>query len=377
MKRAIGNLYAKLLRFFIRAYDWCHEGSFRHLLHSITRPPELRYRDLLREISENSQQIDQLAVSSSRVEIREMHLKLLKVLAKVDDIHSLTATSLPGVLTRLDNIQTLQANAHIDTNRRLDDIQLSQSISILSDTKLGDPLRALRFNQWLQRNRAQCQTTDTTIVNKFWLSPQLQTWTNSFDSGMAAVTGGFGARPAQRQFALNVIQNLQSNHVPTLWVLQPPGSVDQPAETNTVDIMKHIVKQALQLQQGVMTERDMSRAFARFENATTEEEWFQFLGSVLAQTAKQVYIVIDLYTLDQDLLPEGGLPWFVEFRKVFAKVKETAPNLRVKVLVLGGNTTVRLEETCGSSSNIVVPVRIMQTPVRRRKQLQQLRGGWL
>ena len=76
MKNAIADLYASLLRFLIRARDWYDEGKLQHFYHSITRPTELRYSDLLEQIAQSSRLIDQLAVSGQQAEFRDMHAKI-------------------------------------------------------------------------------------------------------------------------------------------------------------------------------------------------------------------------------------------------------------------------------------------------------------
>ena len=91
MKAAVEELYAHLLRFFIRADDWYREGSLRHILHAVTRPAELRYKDLIEKIAECSRTIDNLALSGSQAELRDMHKKLDKALSKLersDAVHS-------------------------------------------------------------------------------------------------------------------------------------------------------------------------------------------------------------------------------------------------------------------------------------------------
>lgn len=94
VKPAVSNLYANLVRFFIRAYEWCQEGKLRHLLHSITRPPELRYQDLLEDIAANSREIDQLAASSARVEIRDINLKLNTIVARLESYQATQSSAL-------------------------------------------------------------------------------------------------------------------------------------------------------------------------------------------------------------------------------------------------------------------------------------------
>lgn len=92
MKTAVEQLYAHLLRFFIRANDWYRASTISHIVHSITRPAELRYKDLVEAIAEYSRRIDNLALSGSQAELRDMHKKLdrtLSILERSDDMHSM------------------------------------------------------------------------------------------------------------------------------------------------------------------------------------------------------------------------------------------------------------------------------------------------
>lgn len=73
MKDYLCQVYAYILRFLVRAHDWYKEGTFKHIVHSITRPVELRYDDLLQNISQSSRAIEQLASSGHHAEFRDMH----------------------------------------------------------------------------------------------------------------------------------------------------------------------------------------------------------------------------------------------------------------------------------------------------------------
>lgn len=91
MINAVEELYAYILRFFIRAHDWYYESTLQHILHSITRPTELRYKDLLEDIARCSHNIDQLAVSGSQVELREVHESLKAVTSQLERSESVMA----------------------------------------------------------------------------------------------------------------------------------------------------------------------------------------------------------------------------------------------------------------------------------------------
>lgn len=72
MSAAVTDLYAVILRFLIRARDWYEEGKLKHFVHSITRPVELRYQDLLEEIADCTRKIEHLATVGHQAEVREM-----------------------------------------------------------------------------------------------------------------------------------------------------------------------------------------------------------------------------------------------------------------------------------------------------------------
>ncbi|KAJ3540138.1 hypothetical protein NM208_g5191 [Fusarium decemcellulare] len=350
IRRAVGNLYANLVRFFIRAHQWCNEGTWRHLLHSITRPVELRYRDLLDDIARDSREIDELATAGNRVEIREMNLKLTEILAKLEYVQAQ---------------QALQSSSCVDTNQRVSDLQFSQIMSYMAESKLGDPLEAFRFNQSLQKQQQHNRAFSST--NKFWQSSKLQTWSSVPESKVAVVKGGFSARYAIRAFSMKMIQQLQSKNVPVLWALRGPRGQIDAADISPIDLFKHLIQQALRMD-GSMTEKGMSFQCGRFQRATTEQEWLQLLGAALLQAHSQVYMVIDLSTLNCNLLPTEGFSWLAAFQSMLVEIAKQAPNLQVKVLLLGSIVNCGLRESEQGPSDLVIPVRVTQPPVRRRRR---------
>ena len=76
MQQAIAELYARIIRFLIRARDWYQESKLLHALHSFTRPVELRYTDIVEEIEFYTRIVDSLACAGAQAEQRDMHQKL-------------------------------------------------------------------------------------------------------------------------------------------------------------------------------------------------------------------------------------------------------------------------------------------------------------
>jgi hypothetical protein len=97
MKIALEELYASILKFLMKAYDWYNEGKLSHILHSITRPLGHVYADVIDEIAENSRRIDQLAVAGSQAELRDMHRMLAAIQSKL----SVSDTKMEEILGKM------------------------------------------------------------------------------------------------------------------------------------------------------------------------------------------------------------------------------------------------------------------------------------
>ncbi|KAL6919001.1 hypothetical protein FSST1_003027 [Fusarium sambucinum] len=372
IRQAVSNLYANLVRFFIRAHEWCQEGTFRHLLHSITRPPELRYQDLLEDITANSREIDQLAAASARVEIRDISLKLSSIVAKLDNFQSSSSRAVvqtnESIIARLDSFHALHSSALLDTNQRLSDLQFSQIMSHIQDGKLGDPLEAFRYNVSVQIRHDRVRVYDTT--NEFWQSPKLHAWSTAPESRVAIVKGGLRARHASRKFCVNIIQQLQSKNIPVVWALRGPQNDSQDGRASSTDVFKHLILQAFKLSQDCTTESSMSLQCAQFHRANVEQDWLQLLGSALLRARTQIYVVIDLAVIDHNLLPAEGFSWFTAFQSLFAEMVKRAPRLQVKVLLIGNSMSFGASDDSSVPSDVVIPVKVTQTPVRRRRKME-------
>jgi hypothetical protein len=109
MQSAIAELNAYILRFLVRAHDWYHESPWKHLIHSITQPSELRYDDLLVLIARSTAVVHGLAVSGQQVEFRYMHDKIDEINVKVD-------SKLDQVNFKLEEICTSMSCTYIDFN---------------------------------------------------------------------------------------------------------------------------------------------------------------------------------------------------------------------------------------------------------------------
>lgn len=117
MKIALEALYASILSFLLKAYDWYNEGKISHFLHSFTRPLHRVHADLVDEIAAKSRKIDKLAGSASQAELRVMHKRIADIQAQLQLV-----TALQSEPRDLHNIfAAIQSQLHL-SDTKMDDI---------------------------------------------------------------------------------------------------------------------------------------------------------------------------------------------------------------------------------------------------------------
>ncbi|KAL8369868.1 hypothetical protein RB595_000291 [Gaeumannomyces hyphopodioides] len=369
MREAVGRLYADIIQFLIRAHNWCKEGRFLHLVHAVTRPAELRYKDLLERIDEGARTVERLKDAGAQVELREVKQMLTQT--------SQVVVQMAAKMEAIVSTQALHSSSLVNTNSQLSDLQFSQIMAFVSQGGIGDHVKALQYHQSMQRRHARNRMFDTT--ERFWESPKLLDWSHGAASGMAVIKGNFRARFSMRDFAVELIKERQSQNCPVLWALpnQPTGgsasssSASEPlnGSISPIDVLKHIVCQAMLLPRS-SSESTMSLRCGQFHRAVTEQEWMDLLGSTLVG-ASLLYMLVDDSTLDPILQASCDFRWQLAFERLFAEVGKRAPNLRIKVMFLSYGKCQWVQE---GTSSVIVPVRVHQTPVRKRKHVAKGQG---
>ncbi|KAI7777912.1 hypothetical protein LA080_002964 [Diaporthe eres] len=386
MKSSLRQLYAHIVRFLVRAYDWYKEGTLKHIVHSITRPVELRYDDLLQNIAQSSRVIEQLASSGHQAEFRDMHneidislkhstrqlteirsavsshsAELSMTTERLSDLQIFQDKRLKGISTTLDAISlkveelstavSLHSTAMVDTNQRVTDQQFTQMMTLLLQPSNYDPIKTFRYHQ-LVRHRPS-HTPLQPLSDRFWLSPILRRWSGSQKSDIALVLGNYQSRFALRNLVVDVIEQLQTARVPVLMAPKPVAQVEATSSESCTDnalsvsgLIKNLVRQGLQVAQqqqlggggNVHTERSMARSCAQFFGTDSPKDLFQLLEAVLCEIRGQVYLVVDLGVLLSEQQQrqatrlaasndrEGGFMWLDSFLKFFAELSERSNN---------------------------------------------------
>ena len=73
IKQGVAQLYAHFMDFLVRAMKWYREGAVNRIVHSITQPVGIRYKDILESIEDCSRSIDKWVTASAQAELRDMH----------------------------------------------------------------------------------------------------------------------------------------------------------------------------------------------------------------------------------------------------------------------------------------------------------------
>jgi hypothetical protein len=171
---------------------------------------------------------------------------------------------------------------------RLSDLQLSQILNFTSNMSLIDPIKSFQYGLFMRNRR---RLTAASPTKAFWLNSKFDKWKTSPVSSLIIVQGHTQLRAGIRDFCVNMVEALRDANIPVLWALK---MVDRDAthEPSVVDLTKDLVSQALRVNTSLQTEQSLALNCARFQRASTESDWFELLGAVLAGIP-QTYIIID------------------------------------------------------------------------------------
>ncbi|KAF3228106.1 hypothetical protein TWF192_007917 [Orbilia oligospora] len=304
MKHLIQTLYAHIIKFLLRAVKWYQQPTWKRAVSSITEPFALHFKDILEDISEQSRQIDQLAVAASQAELRDMHIMVasMKTLL-VDEIS-------PGIR----------------------DLQLSSALDFVSRTRYIDPEASLRYCKLLSNRRSEPRRY---LVDAQFLST-LRGWVTVNTSSTMVIKGAGIRVPAQcRDFGADLIHCAKRPTIPLIWALEAaPGNDDRERISSAVDLLKYLVFQILKLNSNIMP-RNVNASILR--TASTEAEWFNLLTALLS-TLPRVIIVVDASLIGERF--SDDISWIDAFVRVFEDLRIIRNSATiVKVVLLNFDTT--------------------------------------
>ena len=174
-------------------------------------------------------------------------------------------------------------------------------MTFLSDVPLINLPESFRYYVLMRNKRAL--TLRGRVIYPFWRSPKLQAWSRAQYSSLSMVRGTYHTRFDVRDFCVNVIEELHHARIAVLWVMKMSGAKAATQSISTIDLLKHLILQALRQNPTAQTEKSMALSCAKTQSLETEGEWFQLLESVLADFPNDVYIIVDLEAISSNVSP--------------------------------------------------------------------------
>jgi hypothetical protein len=360
-------MYAHILRFLLRALHWYQESKVMRAIHSITRPVELRYDDLLEKISILSHNTTDWASVISHAEQRDVHIQIRenasnqnKMMLSIEQLtalvfeikHSLVAETM------------LSAASRIETRQALSEIQLSQFLAFLLVDALLDPTKAYQGASFLRNRR---RTNRSSTGPSFWLDAKLKRWNEIQSSSLVIIKGTRKLRFHIKDFCVDSISILKKTQIPVIWTLKTidvENVLRGDEKVSTIVLLKSLITQAVQINPTLRTDAALAPRLKAWLGANTEGDWLNILASVL-QGIPLIYIIIDAELIDNSLAElTEGFSFPAAFLQLFSQLTDLNIKTVIKVAFVSYGSPVSRQALSSECENFVVPV--VTTSSRKR-----------
>lgn len=307
MVESVSMLYAHIIRFLIRAWNFYHESKFMHAVHSVTRPAALRYDDLIKSIQRDAESVRRLVMTNSQEEIRSVHNEVRELTGRLESVIAGQQTGsdawsrlqdkvdvLTEMLTEMRQTQAwanaTQAKSQLEMHASMSEIHSSQALLMLQsqcsiDHKLV--LQTASAEQSYYRNRPG------TNGAFFWNSTKLRAWNRSRSSCTILLKSTHRERVQIRGFCVEVVQQiLNASKVleqSTLRTFNPSSRIvlwalgHRDKTYSLMEILKSLVYQALcfKFTPGKINPTEISFCVTKFRDAYFEEDYLNLLSGLL------------------------------------------------------------------------------------------------
>lgn len=395
MRRIIEDIYAHTIKFLIRALRWYQESKFKHVIHAITRPSELRYDDILSTISSLSRSMSDAAQTSSQAEQRDMHLNILKQMEDQQNLQQIVETQaarileaiatagsgqqdtlarlqqtidggqgdIKGHLTAIllevmdvkNSMKALQESAAMPLRQPMTISQVSNVLDNITVAQLPAPETAYQTTLFLSKKR---RARPSARGPPFWLEDNIQKWNSASTSSLVVVDGTRKMRFHLQWFCAESISILREAGIPVIWVLKTIVPDEDETASNGVspiDLIKYLVSQAALLNANIHNDATIASLLQSSARAISEDEWLDILGFAL-QGMPQLYIVLDVEVLNRASGGSRGQSWSATLSSLPAKLGERNVKTVVKVVLVNYSSPFLREPAARNLEGQVVTV---------------------
>ncbi|OAL23865.1 hypothetical protein AYO22_06041 [Fonsecaea multimorphosa] len=375
----ITKLYACVMKFLIRARRWYGESRILHAWHSVTRPPEIRYKDLLEDIESYASAVNQLAVSSSQAEQRDMHIKMDRLEKSIQIAESKNQKALGEHYALLRKLQQNLSDSHefnVDAvfNARLyfRDMQAGQLMGLLEQNSKIDHVQALEQVSLARHFSSKQLTAENT---PFWLEAKFRRWQNASSSASIVVKGSHKARLALQRFSSEAIELLRNAGIPVIWALPAPSPRTSGGVVGLRDILKNLLLQILKLrlQEGKPIPPMLNSS--QVGAASTEDDWINLIAAAL-DGIPSLFAIFDLATL-KTVCQAGHPPCrvFDHFGDLIRILASRRCHNVIKTIFLGYGAETLYLAPSSSLQRVVIDLKRMQSsaaPIKPRDRTRIL-----
>lgn len=335
LRQTITKIYSHVLRFLVRALGWYQESKLMHALHSITRPTELRYDDILASVSSLSLSMSSMAAASSHAEQRDMHIDIRQTQSRVEYAISLILEMKASKAAD----RVLGESATMKLHQQISEVQLVQLLDQIKVTQMPDPAKAFQASLfWTRKRRANKPSTARGPA--FWLTDKVLRWNQSSTSSLVAFNGTRNMKFHLQGFCAQSIAMLRDAKIPVIWALKTMVPEGRTADAvSSIDLLKYLVSQAIAVNKSIHTDAALAPSFKSYIGAQTEGEWVSILGSVL-QGIPYLYIIIDIEVLSRTLASPAQDFWPAIFFQIFAELSSRGSKTVVRVALVSYSSSL-------------------------------------
>jgi hypothetical protein len=189
-------------------------------------------------------------------------------------------------------------------------------------------------------------------------------------SSVLIVKGSLSTRRDTTGLVTDIFDLIKSASIPVVWALKGKSNIE-PENDMTIQILKYLVMQVLQLNGALLNKISSDFNAAVLQSATTEEDWFKVLHTVTSGLS-ELYIVIDAELLQ---LGTQENHWSTDFLQMLQECIRRTGNTVIKVIIFSyrqfpGQTTFSTAKDV-----ILAEIRKPQTVGKRQVPFHSYRGA--
>ncbi|KAK6840941.1 hypothetical protein PG987_001801 [Apiospora arundinis] len=319
------------------------------------------------------------------------HHKATRTPVKIHGMHQ-KVDQMGNVGAKLEEIKQGQANYASDvsrqlssmmvsTNAKLVDLQFSQIMMSISGTVILAPNKVLDYLKGQASRSRTAGDSGPTLSRHFLNSPRLRRWDQCDSSAVTLIRANFRCRQAIRFFCRDIVQQLQAVNIAVLFAMKIPHQDAESGLVTCTDVLRYLIRQALQITQNLQTESSMSLTCARFHANLDEQGLFQMLEAIVSDIPGSLYILVDLELVSRDLNVPDGFPWLRAFLGLFDRLAQRKPTHKVKVMLLSYSTELPFNISTQDVTDFVLRVKSDGRTAKQRRERRcagnkKQRGGF-